>query len=237
MKNYRSALLQKGAVLFLSFILLSACSKKDDVNTAPAEQTAKLALLISAPGADELSLQNNGKKVPTQTGLTYNTVNNYFSMVPGKGEFGFFLKKDSTSLLAKINYEVKAGAYYSLIFTGRSPQSAVILIEDDLSATATDKAKIRFANLSPDAPALDLYLQGKTDPAISHQSFKGVSAYLNVDPALKANFEVRASGSSAVLATLHTFKIEKGKIYTIWARGLLEDPTGAAFGLDAMTNK
>lgn len=221
-------------MILLAVSAFTACKKKDD-NASSPDQKAKLAILISSPGASELSFYINGNKTGTTNVLNFNTVVNYFATEPGTGEFGFS-KKDSEVILAKVAYYLKPASYHSLIFTGRSPESDVILVEDDLSAPATDKAKIRFANLSPDAPALDLYMQGKTDPGLSNKTFKTVSGFINVDPAVNPKFEIKTTGGTNVLASLENFKIEKGKIYTIWVRGLIEAGDGPKLGLEAMTN-
>lgn len=221
-------------MILLAVSALTACKKKDDNPPAP-DQKARLAILVSSPGASELSFYNNGKKTPTVNALNFNTVVNYFAVEPGTGEFGFS-KKDSETILAKVNYDLKAASYHSLIFIGKYPQSDAILVEDDRSAPATDKAKIRFANLSPDAPALDLYMQGKTDPGLSNKAFKAVSGFVNVDPVINPKFEIKTTGGANVLATLENFKIEKGKIYTVWVRGLIDAGDGPKLGIEAMTN-
>ena len=51
----------------------------------------------------------------------------------------------------------------------------VYTIGDDLSAPATDKAYIRFINLSPDAPALDLAKTSATTMLITNKAFKNAS--------------------------------------------------------------
>ncbi len=233
-KNYKTTFLKKGVIILLAVSALTACKKKDD-NTPEPDQKARLAILVSSPGAGELLFYNNGKKTATTNALNFNTVINYFAVEPGTGEFGFS-KKDSEIIFAKVNYDLKAATHHSLIFTGKFPESEVILVEDDRSAPATDKAKIRFANLSPDVPALDLYMQGKTDPGLSNKAFKAVSGFVNVDPAANPKFEIKTAGGTTVLATLENFKIEKGKIYTIWVRGLIDAGDGPKLGIEAMTN-
>lgn len=233
-KNYATALVKKGTLLLCAAVLFSAC-KKDKPND-PVIQPAKLALLVSSPGAPELSFFANGNKVATAKALTYNTVINYMDLAPGTGEFSF-KKKDVTDVLAKINYTAKTGVSYSLIVGDKSPKAALVLVEDDLSAPATDKAKVRFVNLSPDAPALDLFVAGKADAGLSKKAFKEVSGFVNVDPAAEVKFEIKENGKTDVLATLDKFKVEKGKIYTIWARGLKDATDATKLGLEAMTNK
>ncbi|WP_161805872.1 DUF4397 domain-containing protein [Pedobacter sp. Hv1] len=219
-------------LLVLTALLLVACKKDKDGGTTPS---AKVNLMISSPGATELSLFLNGTK-STTSALNYNSVVKNLSVTPGTVEFSF-KKKDVTEVLDKISANVKSSGTYTLIFADKSPKTAVILVEDDLTSPTAEKAKIRFANLSPDAPALDLYVVGKTDAVVTNKTFKQVSAFVNIDPGA-LGFEIKENGKTEVLATLTKFTIEKGKIYTIWARGL-KDPAAAdavKLGIEAMTN-
>lgn len=219
-------------VLLLTSLFLVSCKKDKDGGTT---QSAKVNLMISSPGATELSLFVNGTKSVTPA-LNYNSVVSNLSVSPGAVEFSF-KKKDVTEVLDKVTATVKAKGNYTLIFADKSPKTAVIFVEDDLSSPTTDKAKIRFANLSPDAPALDLYVVGKTDAVVTNKTFKQISTFVNVDPGA-LGFQIKENGKTEVLATLTKFTIEKGKIYTIWARGL-KDPAAAdavKLGVEAMTN-
>lgn len=219
-------------LLMLTALLLVSCKK--DKNDG-AKQSARVNLMISSPGATELSLFVNGTKSATAA-LNYNSVVRNLSVNPGTVEFSF-KKKDVTEVLDKISATVKPAGTYTLIFADKSPKTAVILVEDDLSNPTAEKAKVRFANLSPDAPALDLYVVGKTDAIVTNKTFKQVSAFVNIDPGA-LGFEIKENGKTEVLATLTKFTIEKGKIYTIWARGL-KDPTAGdvvKLGVEAMMN-
>lgn len=178
----------------------------------------------------------NGAKVTTGKPLTYNTVIGYGDIKAGATEFSF-TKKDGTEVLAKISGTIKLSSSYTLIVGDKSPKTSLVLVEDDLSAPAADKAKVRFANLSPDAAVLDLYVSGKTDAGVSKKAFKDVSGFINVDPGAEVKFEIKENGKTDVLATLDKYKVEKGKIYTIWAKGLKDATDATKLGIEVMTNK
>lgn len=222
-------------LFILTGLVLVSC-KKD--KKEPIAQTAKVALMISSPGATELSLFVDGTKAVTPV-LTYNSVVPYLGVTAGTVKEFSFKKKDVADVLDKVSTLLKNGASYTLMFADKSPKTAIIMVEDDLSAPAAEKAKIRFVNLSPDAPALDLFVGGKTDALVTKKAFKEVSTFVNVDPGVDLSFQIKENGKTEVLASLAKFTLEKGKIYTIWARGLKDaaatDP--AKLGVEAMTNK
>lgn len=83
-------------------------------------------------------------------------------------------------------------------------------------------AKVRVVHASPDAPAVDVYVNGEL--TLEDVPFKADSGYLDV-PAGTHNVEVFAAGSeyaegSAVLQADLT--VEAGKAYTVAAANLLE---------------
>jgi Domain of unknown function (DUF4397) len=80
--------------------------------------------------------------------------------------------------------------------------------------------KVRVAHLSPDAPAVDVYVDGRA--ALTNVPFKAISNYLDL-PAGPHKFEVRPAGAAATSAPVISAdaNIEAGKAYTVGAIGLL----------------
>ena len=83
-------------------------------------------------------------------------------------------------------------------------------------------AAIRVIHLSPDAPAVDVYIDNGATPTIENLAFGQTTAYLSVDPGTY-EFDVTATGTaigSAVIADLSQ-TVEAGMSYTIAAIGEL----------------
>lgn len=228
-------LVKKGSLLVLSTLIFAACAK-DKSDPTPNNPNGKFAMIVSSPGATEFALLVNETKTATSKLLTYNTVVPYTDVKAGAAAFSF-TKKDGTEVLAKISGTIKASSSYTLLVGDKSPKTSLILVEDDLSAPATDQAKVRFVNLSPDAGVLDLYVAGKTDTGLSKKAFKEVSAFINVSPAAELKFEVKENGKTEVLATLEKYKVEKGRIYTIWVSGVKGTTDATKLSLEATANK
>jgi hypothetical protein len=78
------------------------------------------------------------------------------------------------------------------------------------------QAQVRVAHMSPDAPAVDIYVDG--NKALSNVAFKAVSNYLPL-PAGEHRFEVRAAGAPATDKAVIDAKatVEAGKAYTVAA--------------------
>lgn len=227
--------LAKTLVVALTLTSVFSSCKKDKDQPAPQEKTAKLTIVHAAPGTPELSFFIDKLKANSKA-LTYATALDYISVKTGKKEFNV-TKKDGTESLVKGNFDLAADKSYS-VFVADKTANALVFVSDDLTAPAADKAKIRFINLSPDAGTIDLAITGKTETLIAKRAFKETSEFINTDTGAEINFEIRANGTTTVLATLPKVKIEKGKIYTIWAKGVKTTSTeDTKLGLSVITNK
>jgi len=117
-------------------------------------------------------------------------------------------------------------------------------VTDNLAAPASGNAHIRFFHLSPNAPAVwvNVLRTGVTTPVASfaNRTYRSVSSgsgatlvtFANFTPIVAGSYiiEVRTGGATGPVAlTVPNVALGDGKIYTIYARGLLR-----ATGADAL---
>ena len=100
----------------------------------------------------------------------------------------------------------------------------VVVAAPTAGAQAGD-AKIRVAHFSPDAPAIDVYIDGKKK--LTNVPYQAVSDYLAL-PAGNHTFDVRAAGTPATgaAAVTATQALVGGKNYTLAAVGPLASISG-----------
>ena len=89
--------------------------------------------------------------------------------------------------------------------------------DDDSPMAPTANARVRVLHASPDAPAVDVLVDGSA--VLSNVTFKQASGYLDV-PAGARNLKVRASGTSSIVIDV-TPTLVAGTDYTVIASGLL----------------
>jgi hypothetical protein len=99
-----------------------------------------------------------------------------------------------------------------------------------LPAAANSQAMVRAAHLIPDAPAVDVLVNG--DVVLEGVTFKAISDYLMVD-AGTYTISINAAGTADQLLTIDA-AVESGKAYTVAAIGTLdaadtEDPRLTAY--------
>jgi hypothetical protein len=90
--------------------------------------------------------------------------------------------------------------------------------EDSPTTPSTGTAQVRVAHLSPDAPAVDVFVNGSR--AVSGAAFKDVTGYLPV-PAGSASTRVTPAGATSPAVIDATVTLNPGGSYTVAATGAL----------------
>ncbi len=110
-----------------------------------------------------------------------------------------------------------------------------LVVEDDLSTPASGKAHVRFIHLSPDAPAVDIALDGAA-VVFPDVTFKEYTDFTPLD-AGSYDLEVRVAGTSTVALDLDPINLQAGKIYTVFAKGTLTGTGSQALSAQIIVNK
>lgn len=90
--------------------------------------------------------------------------------------------------------------------------------DDSITSPSTGTALVRVAHLSPDAPLVDVFVNGTK--ALSGVAYKDISAYLPV-PAGSVNFKVTPANAATPIVIDATVNLNSGGNYTVAATGLL----------------
>lgn len=230
-KNYFNQTAKLIAGLFAIGLLFSACSKTN--NDDPIE-AAGIGFVHASPGTGPLDIIiNNSQKLVT---VNYTNDKGYYTAYPGTSLLGV-VKKDSTKYITTAYAALKPGSFYSAFVVDTLKSTKFLIVEDDLKVADTTKAKVRFINLSPGSAPFDLVIGGKDSTLFSNKAFKEFTPFTSISPADNYTFQIRPTGSTTVRASLSPVKIQKGKVYTIWAKGLSSATDSTATGIAIMTNK
>jgi hypothetical protein len=188
--------------------------------------TANVKVVHASPDAPGVDLLLDNAKLNSAP-LTFPNNTGYLQLDAGQRNVKVQASANSATvinadvtLMDKMNYTIFAVNTLSNI--------EPLVLTDDLTAPAAGKAHVRFVHLSPDAPAVDIFVKGSAQALFPNQAFKDATAFTPVD-AGTVDLEVRAGGS--VVLTVPNVTLADGKIYTIFANGLLA--AGAANPLSA----
>ncbi|MBK0384173.1 DUF4397 domain-containing protein [Pedobacter sp. SD-b] len=199
---------------------LSSCLKNNNDNATP--NIAALSVIHAAPGLQSFDFVINNQRVNSAP-FNFSERLPYFNIYGGNRTFGIF-KAGSADSIKTGNFLAESGKFYSIYVIGQATEPQFLILKDSLTVPTVGKARVRFLNLSPDAPALSLSLKSTSNPSdstlFSNQTYKSQSLFTEIDGGKTYSFTTRSNSETAV-ATLDNVNIESGKIYTIWSKGLI----------------
>ncbi len=219
MKNYKKN--SKNLLAFVCIagsltLLLSSCSKPS-MNYVSATPIAALSIIQASPDEPLIDFFINNGKVNSSSFL-YGQSSNYFSINAGKDPIAYYNETTNKVILAD-TIQFNQNTAYSLFLANKASQPEVVLLLDSLSKPTAGNAAVRFVNLSPDAPAADLVVQGGAT-VVSNKSYKKSSSFVPIPGNMSYKFEVHQAGTATVLATLPSVNLSTGFLYTIYFHGL-----------------
>lgn len=241
-KNNKSSILLCLGIMIAGLMYLPSLTScgKTGVNASTAN--AQINLINVSPDVRPFNLysrQNNNYVLFNTTNYSYPNASGYFLLNTVDSPFlirsASINNVDVTNLLP-IQGGFKPNVRYTWFVTGlRSDSSLTSLIIPDTGALPKiGRGKVRFVNVSPNAPLLNLTLNDTT--AFTRLPYKGVSKFIEVT-AGNYNIKVAASSAPAVsLKTLNNVTILDGNLYTIYTYGLTGRADTAAFSSNVILN-
>ena len=257
------------SVIFPVFVLLlaSSCKKTDylDINAANRPPLAAHISFVNA-------LNTNGGvqfwTYITQVTKTLVPLNGYTPYLDAQyGDVQINVTQGTnTSYIASrefgnsVTFTATGGpngpiaTYYHTVFAVKNAKAtadSLILFYDDLTAPASGKAKVRFVNLAPGAPAVDFGITGQSSPLFSNTAYgraggsvlsgSGLNAFslgpfTAVDAGTVSFSVLKTSDQSAIAlvnSPLTNITLQAGKIYTIYINGT---PGTADIGATVITH-
>ncbi|QZX98440.1 DUF4397 domain-containing protein [Halobaculum rubrum] len=146
---------------------------------------------------------------------------------------------DSGDVVYDANVSVEPRSVTTIAASGEvsenaSQSFAPLFIRDDALQPAEGEAAVAVAHFSPDAPTVDVTVEGTDTVIADNVSYAGVSDYMTV-PAGEYTLEIReatADNNGSVVTTVDV-SLENGSAYTAYAVGYLdaENASGPGFQL------
>jgi len=208
-------------------VSISSCNK-----SSSAAGTATLAVVAAAPDAPSAAFYIDGSLV-NGTPLVYGSYISYFSAVSGTSKVGFD-DNGTTTLISLDTVNLAANNTYTLFFCNLVAKHDFVLVKDTVVTPPTNKASIRLANMSPDAPNVDLVIGGKV--FISNKSYRQVSAFTAIPVVDNDTLKIVQTGTSNLLGVVNALTVQTGSVYTIWLSGFASGINGYTLQANLMQN-
>lgn len=204
------------AIIFFTIALIfSSCKKNnDDVNWPDA---AVLTVVHGSPKSPRLdfALDSNRLKLYNFSYTKY-----LFNQLAytGKRLLSVYKYNENTKLLTK-EITLEKDKNYTLFLVDSLSKIDAVLLQNTTRAAGQDSVRIKFANMSPDVPAMDFYIKGQSTPVASNVAYKSAADFISVKAGYDQVIEVREAGQPTVLAASLPINLPPGNIYTIWTSG------------------
>ena len=220
MKNLKRSIAGLSAVCLLS-LLLSSCLK-----SSPSYYNPPIALVSffqASPDEPALDLYFNNNRVNWNP-ISYGSGLDYFNAFAGQRTVYFYVQNTMNKLYSD-TLTLKPNDVYSLFLVNTPSTPAMVVLNDTINRPASNTASIRFVDLSPDAPAVDLALNDTLK--VSNKTYKGFSSFIPVAGNKTYSFQVLQKGTTTVLASLSNVTLTDGYVYTIMLTGFSAGTTSA----------
>jgi hypothetical protein len=220
-------------ILGLPSLFLMSCSKPANLGniTTPI---AGVAFIQASPDEPALDIFFNNSKY-NNSPISYGSTFSYATVNAGKVPVALYNDATVKTIVAD-TLQIAQNVTYSLFLTNTVSNPQLFLLTDTLAKPTSGNCGLRFIDLSPDAPAVDLVIKGGSKIA-SNVTFKGYSTFLPLQGDTFYTLEVHAAGTSTVLATLSNFKYQSNFLYTVWFHGLAAGTTSTdKLAVDIISN-
>jgi len=204
-------------VLGIAF-LFTACSKDSKSPMAADESTAKVRVIHTSYDAPAVDVTVNG--TTAISGLDYGLSSGYAELDAGETNVKVTPAGASEPVVIEADLVLEADKEYTVFASGDLATIEPVVVEDNRQPMSS-KAKIRFAHMSPDAPAVDIRLNSGDGPVVfGDVAFKSVESYIEVDEGSYV-FAVTPANSMTEVIVFDPITVESGMVYTVIAKGTL----------------
>jgi hypothetical protein len=211
-------------------LIIFSCKPTGAVNPT---SYSRLQVINALAGSTPFNFYLNST-IKSTASITFPSASGYVSVNPGTPNFQVSLATTPSLYFFSENLTLKTDSSYSVFVTGQAGTYTTIFTNDSLLAPANGKAKLRFVNASVSSGNLDITINAVS--GYKNIPFKGVGKFIEV-PAGTYEFKAYRTGNASNLATLSNQILADGKVYTIFARGIVGNTvTTSAFGLSLIPN-
>lgn len=199
-------------VVVVGMMAMAGCKS----STTELPSTGALSIVNTSPTSATYDVYVDDSKINTGA-LPFGGQLKYGSYLAGNHTVKITIAGRGESLFTK-GVSTSPKSYTTLYLVNRPTNFDALVVSDDVSATSTANAFIRFVNVSPDASAMDLKIKDG-NALFTGKTYKTASGFTQL-AAGKYTFEIK-DANGVVKATLTDISVGANTYYTILARGLI----------------
>ncbi|WP_027340629.1 DUF4397 domain-containing protein [Halonatronum saccharophilum] len=177
-----------------------------------------IRLLHSSPDAPAVDVYANNMKVASN--LSFKDLTGYLRLRSGRYNIEVFPAGRRMNPVLQENIVIRSGSISTASVIGRVRNLNLLAIEDPKENPTRDIAYIRAAHLSPNAPAVDIELNGRR--VFRNLSYRDVTRHFSVSPGTY-NLSIYIAGTDTRVLEIPNVVLQPGFYYTTFALGLVDE--------------
>lgn len=203
-----------------AIVFVTSCDDDDDNGVQPVP-VAYVSLYNASPEITALDILVDNTQINIYP-FEYTEYTGYQRFYTGDRNFKI-TPVNANNTLADTTVTFEDGQAYSVFIVDETNGVDILVLEDNAPNPSENNAMLRVVHLSPDAPEVNLFTEGASDPLFSGLTFKEATDFTEVS-ADEYDFEVRSGGDA--LLTIPDINLRSGWFYTIIVRGFATPPSG-----------
>ena len=156
----------------------------------------------------------------TLANIPYTGFSNYVAQIAGKRTMTVEASATPGATLLTTSPTLTAATDTSIALYGSAGALGALVLADANVSTLTATAQVRFVNVSPDLPSLDVYAnQALTTSGLVQNSASGYALLAAVADGTSYQFDFDPAGTTTPVLTLPAVSLIAGAVYTIYVMG------------------
>lgn len=214
------------AALLVIGTSFSACLKS--VDTKPSRPIAAFTVINGIVSSVALDFFDNDTAKAIGTKLPMGFVDNNYQAYGGIHQFFFTKTGTTTPKIASSITSYDSLTFYTIVAYGDSSNAVIRPIKDDFSSAVTTKLNMRFFNLSPNMPPVDLFIGDiKVDSNLAYVGTSPASTAFKALSTVSSGSVIRVKLTGVTpaitIAETTTANLASGQVYTIFLTGLKDN--------------
>lgn len=179
-----------------------------------------IRILHAIPKAPVVDVYADDKIIAKK--LPFGKFSEYEKLPSGSYKISIYPTGKKTTPLLSSNLSLSSESINTVALIGTPTAVNLFPIIDPIKEIEQGKVCVRFAHLSPDAPAVDITSpDGKV--LFDDVSYEEITDYLCTAPG-KFNIQARLAGTDTIVLRVPNLRLYPNRFYTIYAVGLVDGP-------------
>ncbi|SKA96690.1 protein of unknown function [Caloramator quimbayensis] len=179
-------------------------------------QVSYVRILHASPNTPAVDVYANDKIIAKN--LSYRNFTQYIGVPVGEYRIKVFKANTTQNPLIDTSIELPGSSAFTVAAIGMLPNINLFPIVEHKKPLNPDKLYLRFAHLSPDAPAVDI-VTPDGNKLFEDISYKEVADYIEISPGTYS-VNVNIAGTNNTVLTVPNIRLLPNRYYTIYAVGL-----------------